>query len=84
MSGKQAPLQHFASSNSHPLECCAVISAPAPAQDWPAADAGVQTIPYSQLMGALEVENVRQLEDLLITDCFYSGLLKGKLDQERK
>ncbi|GAB4817609.1 hypothetical protein N2152v2_004655 [Parachlorella kessleri] len=45
---------------------------------------GVRTLPYEQLMGRLDVSSVRELEDLLITDCFYSGLLRGKLDQERK
>lgn len=44
----------------------------------------LQTIPYSKLMGALEVGNIRALEDILITDCFYTGLLRGKLDQERR
>ena len=43
-----------------------------------------QTLRYGPLMDALEVESVRSLEDLLITDCFYSGLLRGKLDQERQ
>ena len=44
----------------------------------------LQTLPYDELMGRLEVGSVRELEDLLISDCFYSGLLRGKLDQERK
>lgn len=43
-----------------------------------------QTLPYSRLMGELGVGNIRELEDLVITDCFYCGLLRGKLDQERQ
>ncbi|KAK9820336.1 hypothetical protein WJX72_009146 [[Myrmecia] bisecta] len=43
-----------------------------------------KTIPYSELMAALEIDNVRALEDLLITDCFYAGILKGKLDQRQR
>lgn len=34
-------------------------------------------------MSKLGIDNVRQLEDLLITECFYADLLKGKLDQEQ-
>ena len=26
----------------------------------------------------------RELEDLLISDCFYTGLIKGKLDQRQR
>jgi COP9 signalosome complex subunit 7 len=33
-------------------------------------------------MAALDISNVRQLEDLLITHCFYTGLIKGRLDQK--
>lgn len=34
-------------------------------------------------MSKLGIPNVRQLEDLLITECFYVDLIKGKLDQEQ-
>eukprot|EP00887_Chlorella_sp_A99_P005621 scaffold1.g5621.t1 len=44
----------------------------------------VRTIGYAELQAAVEVGNVRQLEDMLITDCFYSGLIRGKLDQEHR
>ena len=44
----------------------------------------VQTIQYSELMRQLDVSGVRQLEDLLITDCFYPQLLKGSLDQKAR
>uniref|UniRef100_A0A061RVR6 COP9 signalosome complex subunit 7 n=1 Tax=Tetraselmis sp. GSL018 TaxID=582737 RepID=A0A061RVR6_9CHLO len=39
------------------------------------------TVPYEHLMSELDISNVRELEDLLITECFYSHVLKGKLDQ---
>lgn len=32
-------------------------------------------------MAALDIANIRELEDLLISECFYSGLVTGKLDQ---
>lgn len=44
----------------------------------------VRTLRYEALMSALEVGSVRELEDLLITDCFYGGLLRGKLDQRNR
>jgi hypothetical protein len=37
-------------------------------------------VPYSTLMQAAAVKDIRELEDLLI-DCVQLGLLKGKLDQ---
>lgn len=40
-----------------------------------------KVLPYSELMEQLEIPNVRQLEDLLITECFYQDLINGKLDQ---
>ena len=40
-----------------------------------------QSIAYGELLEQLELGNIRQLEDLLITDCFHSGIVKGKLDQ---
>lgn len=33
-------------------------------------------------MAQLDIQHVRELEDLLISECFYAGLLKGKLDQK--
>ena len=44
----------------------------------------LQEISYARLLSCLEIENVRELEDLLISDCFYPGLLKGKLDQKQR
>eukprot|EP00818_Percolomonas_sp_WS_P006037 CAMPEP_0117435292 /NCGR_PEP_ID=MMETSP0759-20121206/404_1 /TAXON_ID=63605 /ORGANISM="Percolomonas cosmopolitus, Strain WS" /LENGTH=205 /DNA_ID=CAMNT_0005226831 /DNA_START=286 /DNA_END=903 /DNA_ORIENTATION=+ len=38
---------------------------------------------YDNLMQRLDVDNVRELEDILI-DTTYTGLLKGKLDQRLK
>lgn len=40
-----------------------------------------QSIAYGELLQQLELGNIRELEDLLITDCFHSGIVKGKLDQ---
>ncbi|KIY52062.1 hypothetical protein FISHEDRAFT_56288 [Fistulina hepatica ATCC 64428] len=37
-------------------------------------------IPYSELLSALDMPNVRELEDLII-DAIYLDLLRGKLDQ---
>lgn len=45
---------------------------------------GLQEISYAELMSHLEIQNVRELEDLVISDCFYPGLLKGKLDQKKR
>lgn len=41
-----------------------------------------QNVPYDHLMQQLGVSNVRELEDLLISDCFYPKLISGKLDQK--
>ena len=41
----------------------------------------MQSIAYGELLQQLELGNIRELEDLLITDCFHSGIIKGKLDQ---
>ncbi|KAK4752322.1 hypothetical protein SAY87_021120 [Trapa incisa] len=40
-----------------------------------------KVLPYSQLMQELDVTNVRELEDFLINECMYSGIVRGKLDQ---
>ena len=42
-----------------------------------------QTIPYDDLLQQLEISNLRELEDLIITHCFYPQLVKGKLDQKQ-
>ncbi|KAJ7950788.1 COP9 signalosome complex subunit 7-like protein [Quillaja saponaria] len=39
---------------------------------------------YDQLMQELDVTNVRELEDFLINECMYVGILRGKLDQLRR
>ncbi|PWZ15485.1 COP9 signalosome complex subunit 7 [Zea mays] len=41
-------------------------------------------LPYDQLMQELDVSNVRELEDFLINECMYSGIVRGKLDQLRR
>lgn len=33
-------------------------------------------------MQHLEIDTLRQLEDILISDCIYTGLIKGQLDQK--
>ncbi|XP_031392430.1 COP9 signalosome complex subunit 7 isoform X3 [Punica granatum] len=40
-----------------------------------------KVLPYSQLMQELDVTNVRELEDFLINECMYAGIVRGKLDQ---
>ncbi|KAL6569298.1 COP9 signalosome complex subunit 7 [Orobanche minor] len=43
-----------------------------------------KVLPYDTLMQELDVTNVRQLEDFLINDCMYVGIIRGKLDQLRR
>lgn len=45
---------------------------------------GARTLSYDALLAAAELPSVRALEDALITDCFYGGLLKGRLDQRNR
>jgi len=45
---------------------------------------GASTLPYEAMMTHLEVPTVRQLEDLLINDCMYTGIVRGKLDQQKR
>ena len=51
-----------------------------------ALDGGMRTqsIPYEELMQQLGIANIRELEDLLITDCFHQGIITGRLDQRQK
>ena len=44
----------------------------------------MQSIPYEELMQQLSIANIRELEDLLITDCFHQGIITGRLDQKQK
>ena len=44
----------------------------------------MQTITYSELTAQLGISSVRELEDLIITECFYKGIITGKLDQQRR
>jgi len=41
-----------------------------------------RTIQYSLLLDKLNIQSLRELEDLII-ECVYQGLLEGKLDQEK-
>uniref|UniRef100_A0A2P2LU79 PCI domain-containing protein n=1 Tax=Rhizophora mucronata TaxID=61149 RepID=A0A2P2LU79_RHIMU len=43
-----------------------------------------QVLPYDELMQELDVTNVRELEDFLINECMYVGIVRGKLDQLRR
>ncbi|KAF3440109.1 hypothetical protein FNV43_RR18387 [Rhamnella rubrinervis] len=43
-----------------------------------------RVLPYDQLMQELDVSNVRELEDFLINECMYAGIVRGKLDQLRR
>ncbi|XP_038684947.1 COP9 signalosome complex subunit 7-like isoform X2 [Tripterygium wilfordii] len=43
-----------------------------------------KVLPYDQLMQELDVRNVRELEDFLINECMYAGVVRGKLDQFRR
>lgn len=35
-------------------------------------------------MQQLDIPTVRELEDFIITECFYSNILQGKLDQRQR
>uniref|UniRef100_A0A5B7AKZ2 Putative COP9 signalosome complex subunit 7 isoform X2 n=1 Tax=Davidia involucrata TaxID=16924 RepID=A0A5B7AKZ2_DAVIN len=43
-----------------------------------------KVLPYDVLMQELDVANVRELEDFLINECMYVGIIRGKLDQLRR
>ncbi|KAL2491272.1 COP9 signalosome complex subunit 7 [Abeliophyllum distichum] len=43
-----------------------------------------KVLPYDVLIQELDVTNVRELEDFLINDCMYVGIVRGKLDQLRR
>ncbi|KAI7748435.1 hypothetical protein M8C21_007593 [Ambrosia artemisiifolia] len=43
-----------------------------------------KVLPYDVLMQELDVINVRELEDFLINECMYVGIIRGKLDQFRR
>ena len=44
---------------------------------------GQQALEYSDLMQALEVSGVLELEDILISQGIYAGVIRGTLDQRR-
>ncbi|CAK9133584.1 unnamed protein product [Ilex paraguariensis] len=43
-----------------------------------------KVLPYDVLKQELDVTNVRELEDFLINECMYVGIVRGKLDQLRR
>ena len=44
----------------------------------------VQIVPYHALKDSTGLTDERQLEDFIITSCFYGGLVSGKLDPQRQ
>ncbi|DBA97441.1 hypothetical protein WJX77_005637 [Trebouxia sp. C0004] len=46
--------------------------------------ASSKALTYSELTAQLGISSVRELEDLIITECFYKGIITGKLDQQRR
>lgn len=44
----------------------------------------LQVLPYNTLMQQLDIASLRELEDMLITDCIYPGLLDARLDQRQQ
>jgi len=47
------------------------------------ADDHVKILPYSDLLKALDMPTIRELEDLII-DAIYLDILRGKLDQKEQ
>ncbi|QDZ19552.1 PCI domain-containing protein [Chloropicon primus] len=41
-----------------------------------------KVLPYAMLMSELDLKDIRELEDFIINDCIYTGVLVGKLDQK--
>lgn len=46
-------------------------------------DGALQILPYSDLLQALQMPTIRDLEDLII-DAIYLDILRGKLDQKEQ
>ncbi|KAL3149113.1 hypothetical protein ABBQ32_001953 [Trebouxia sp. C0010 RCD-2024] len=43
-----------------------------------------KNITYSELTTQLGISSIRELEDMIITECFYKGIVSGKLDQQKR
>ena len=43
-----------------------------------------KVIAYDVLLRELGLASVRELEDFLINECLYTGIVRGKLDQKRR
>lgn len=43
-----------------------------------------RTLPYQELMAQLDLVSIRELEDLIISDCIYTGVVQGRLDQRAR
>ncbi|KAL3133270.1 hypothetical protein ABBQ38_007151 [Trebouxia sp. C0009 RCD-2024] len=46
--------------------------------------AASKNITYSELTSQLGISSIRELEDMIITECFYKGIVSGKLDQQKR
>ena len=44
----------------------------------------LKVLSYESLMASLDISSLRELEDLLISGCIYTGVVKGKLNQEKR
>lgn len=44
----------------------------------------LQVVTYDKLQAALEIGSLRELEDFLITQCFYASIIQAKLDQKQR
>lgn len=64
---------------------CPALHIPCPSHTTPTTSPPpfAQTISYQALMAELDVPTVRELEDFIITECFYTNVVKGKLDQKQ-
>lgn len=47
----------------------------------PSSVPGHQRLAYAELLPALGLQDVRDLEDILVTNCIGAGLVRGRLDQ---
>jgi hypothetical protein len=72
---KQSPLPPLTPAQAKKLRQATAVSLASAA---PLASA--RALPYGQLMPALGIDTESALEDFLVADCIYAGLLRGRLD----
>lgn len=41
-------------------------------------------VAYDKLMQSLEIGSMRELEDFIITHCFYASIIQARLDQQKR